>query len=83
MTVDDLIGHYRRGNLDSVLFSTDTMLFPTLNLKSNTGAQEGLYRLNRLLNWTKAVICICEKVEQLTNKKRYVIYMLKKLKILF
>jgi hypothetical protein len=49
MTVDDLIGHYRRGNLDSVLFSTDTMLFPTLNLKSNTGAQEGLYRLNRLL----------------------------------
>ena len=35
MTVDDLIHHYRRGNLDSVLFSTDTMLFPTLNLKSN------------------------------------------------
>ena len=41
MTVDDLIGHYRRGNLDSVLFSTDTMLFPTLNLKSNTGTKEG------------------------------------------
>ena len=40
MTVDDLIHHYRRGNLDSVLFSTDTMLFPTLNLKSNN-AKEG------------------------------------------
>jgi hypothetical protein len=36
ITVDDLISHYRSGSLDGVLFSTDTMLFPTLSLKSNT-----------------------------------------------
>ena len=52
------------------------MFISNLSLKSNTENLE----LNWTENWTKAIICICEKVELLTKKKRYVIYILKKIK---
>lgn len=48
-STDDLIQHYRNGNLDAVIFNQETIMFPSLAHEKSTNEEEALSEHDKAL----------------------------------